>query len=157
MAVLRRPVRSRPIRLFLISMFAIPLVCLTGLWVFAVSVTVPEADSDHSFNVSTAAVDTHGRELAVELPTERAETYLWLLSGRRSSEAPLLATRELVTRAIPPATTDTTEKSSRASTATPTVRLSGQRRPASSRVAPLIGAVNSRARGWPGHRPGLRR
>ena len=103
MAVLRRPVRSRPIRLFLISMFAIPLVCLTGLWVFAVSVTVPEADSDHSFNVSTAAVDTHGRELAVELPTERAETYLWLLSGRRSSEAPLLATRELVTRAIPPA------------------------------------------------------
>jgi signal transduction histidine kinase len=103
MAVLRRPVRSRPIRLFLISMFAIPLVCLVGLWVFAVSVTVPQADSDHNLNVSTAAVDTQGRELAVELPTERAETYLWLLSGRRSSKAPLLATRELVTRAIPPA------------------------------------------------------
>src|ERR1700722_13511955 len=103
MAVLRRPVRSRPIRLFLISMFAIPLVCLVGLWVFAVSVTVPQANSDHNLNVSTAAVDTQGRELAVELPTERAETYLWLLSGRRSSKAPLLATRELVTRAIPPA------------------------------------------------------
>jgi signal transduction histidine kinase len=103
MAVLRRPVRSRPIRLFLISMFAIPLVSLVGLWVFAVSVTVPEADSDHNFNVSTAAVDTHGRELAVELPAERAETYLWLLSGRRSPEASLLATRELVTKAIPPA------------------------------------------------------
>ena len=103
MAVLRRPVRSRPIRLFLISMFAIPLVCLVGLWVFAVSVTVPQADSDHNLNVSTAAVDTQGRELAVELPTERAETYLWLLSGRRSPKASLLATRELVTRAIPPA------------------------------------------------------
>jgi signal transduction histidine kinase len=103
MAVLRRPVRSRPIRLFLISMFAIPLVCLVGLWVFAVSVTVPQADSDHNLNVSTAAVDTQGRELAVELPTERAETYLWLLSGRRSSKASLLATRVLVTRAIPPA------------------------------------------------------
>jgi signal transduction histidine kinase len=103
MAVLRRPVRSRPIRLFLISMFAIPLVSLVGLWVFAVSVTVPEAVSDHNFNVSTAAVDTGGRALAVELPTERAETYLWLLSGRRSSEASLLATREVVTRAIPPA------------------------------------------------------
>jgi signal transduction histidine kinase len=103
MAVLRRPVRSRPIRLFLISMFAIPLVSLVGLWVFAVSVTVPEAVSDHNFNVSTAAVDTEGRALAVELPTERAETYLWLLSGRRSSKASLLATRELVTRAIPPA------------------------------------------------------
>ena len=101
MAVLRRPVRSRPIRLFLISMFAIPLVCLVGLWVFAVSVTVPQADSDHNLNVSTAAVDTQGRELAVELPTERAETYLWLLSGRRSSKAPLLATRELVDQGDP--------------------------------------------------------
>jgi signal transduction histidine kinase len=84
-------------------MFAIPLICLVGLWVFAVSVTVPEADSDHNLNVSTAAVDTQGRELAVELPMERAETYLWLLSDRRSSEASLLATRELVTRAVPPA------------------------------------------------------
>jgi signal transduction histidine kinase len=103
MAVLRRPVRSRPIRLFLISMFAIPLVSLVGLWVFAVSVTVPEAVSDHNLNVSTAASDTQGRALAVELPTERAQTYLWLLSGRRAPEASLLATRELVNKAIPPA------------------------------------------------------
>ena len=103
MAVLRRPVRSRPIRLFLISMFAIPLVSLVGLWVFAVSVTVPEAISDHNLNVSTAAVDTEGKALAVELPTERAQTYLWLLSGRRAPKASLLATRELVNKAIPPA------------------------------------------------------
>jgi signal transduction histidine kinase len=103
MAILRRPVRSRPIRLFLISMFAIPLVSLVGLWVFAVSVTVPEAVSDHNLNVSTAAVDTQGKALAIELPTERAQTYLWLLSGRRAPEASLLATRELVNKAIPPA------------------------------------------------------
>ena len=87
MAVLRRPVRSRPIRLFLISMFAIPLVSLVGLWVFAASVTVPEAVSDHDYNVSTSALDTEGRALAVELPTERAETYLWLLSGRQVLES----------------------------------------------------------------------
>jgi len=103
MAVLRRPVRSRPIRLFLISMFAIPLVSLVGLWVFAVSVTVPEAVSDHNLNVSTAAVDTQGKALAVELPMERAETYLWLLSDRRAPETSLVATRELVNKAIPPA------------------------------------------------------
>jgi len=103
MAVLRRPVRSRPIRVFLISMFAIPLVSLVGLWVFAVSVTVPEAVSDHNLNVSTAASDTQGRALAVGLPTERAQTYLWLLSGRRAPEASLLATREAVNKAIPPA------------------------------------------------------
>jgi signal transduction histidine kinase len=103
MAVLRRPVRSRPIRLFLISMFAIPLVSLVGLWVFAVSVTVPEAISDHNLNVSTSASDTQGRALAVGLPTERAQTYLWLLSGRQAPKASLLATRELVNKAIPPA------------------------------------------------------
>src|SRR6202451_2509598 len=103
MAVLRRPVRSRPIRLFLISMFAIPLVSLVGLWMFAVSVTVPEAVSDHNLNVSTAASDTQGSALAVGLPTERAQTYLGLLSGRRAPEASLLATREAVNKAIPPA------------------------------------------------------
>ena len=103
MALLRRPARSRPIRLFLISMAAIPLVSLIGLWVFAVSVTVPEAISDHNLNVSTAAVNTEGRALAVELPTEREQTYLWLLSGRTAAKTSLLATRELVNQAIPPA------------------------------------------------------
>ena len=71
---------------------------------FAVSVTVPQADQRpqpqrHPRRRSTA----EGRDLTVELPTERAETYLWLLTGRRSPKAPLLATRELVTKAIPPA------------------------------------------------------
>ena len=52
-----------------------------------------------------------------------------------------------LTRAIPPATTAPTEKSSRTSTATPTMRLSGQRRPASSWVAPLTGPARSSVRG----------
>ena len=54
MAVLRRPVRSRPIRLFLISMFAIPLLSLVGLWAFAASITVGPAISDHNFNITTS-------------------------------------------------------------------------------------------------------
>src|ERR1700722_4064542 len=103
MAVLRRPVRSWPIRLFLISMFAIPLVSLVGLWVFAVSATVPEAISHHNLNASTAAVDPEGKALAAELPTDRSETYLCLLSDRRAPEKSLVATRQLVNRAIPPA------------------------------------------------------
>ncbi len=103
MAVVRRPVRSWPIRLFLIIMFAVPLVSLVGLWVFAASITVPEAINDHNFNVSTTAGNTQGRQLAIELPTERAETYLWLITGRRAPKASLLATRELVNKAIPPA------------------------------------------------------
>jgi signal transduction histidine kinase len=101
MAVLRRPVRSRPIRLFLISMFAIPLVSLAGLWAFATSITVRSAISDHDYNVSVAALDSSARGLATGLPTEREETYLWLITGRKTSEAPLLSTRTLVDKAIP--------------------------------------------------------
>src|SRR5271170_6059534 len=48
-----------------------------------------------------------------------------------------------LTRAIPPATTDATENASRASTATATMRLSGQRRRASARVALFIGLGSS--------------
>src|ERR1700680_2491653 len=103
MAVLRRPVRSRPIRLFLISMFAIPLVSLVGLWVFAASITVPNAISDHNSNVTTTDITVGTRGLSVELPIERAQTYLWLTSDRASSEASLRATRKLVGEAIPAA------------------------------------------------------
>ena len=39
--------RSRPIRVFLISMFAVPLVSLVALWGFAASITVSNAISDH--------------------------------------------------------------------------------------------------------------
>jgi signal transduction histidine kinase len=101
MAVLRRPVRSRPIRLFLISMFAIPLVSLAVLWAFAASITVRSAINDHEYNVSVATLDKSAGGLSAGLPAEREETYLWLISGRRSSEAPLLATRGLVDKAIP--------------------------------------------------------
>ena len=101
MAVLRRPVRSRPIRLFLISMFAIPLVSLAVLWAFAANITIRSAINDHEFNASVTALDKSAGGLSAELPTEREETYLWLLSGRKSSEAALLATRALVNQAIP--------------------------------------------------------
>ena len=43
MAAIRRPVRSRPIRLFLISMFVVPLISLVALWAFSASLTVPDA------------------------------------------------------------------------------------------------------------------
>src|SRR5450756_115631 len=104
MAVLRRPVRSQPIRLFLISMFAIPLLSLVGLWAFAASITVGPAISDQNYNATTSATAGTGvRTLSVEFPTERAQTYLWLLGGRKSSEASLLATRKIVDKVIPAA------------------------------------------------------
>src|ERR1700722_1789828 len=100
MAVLRRPVRSRPIRVFLISMFAIPLVSLTVLWAFAATITVRSATTEHDYNVSLAALDKTGGGLAAGLPAEREGTYLWLTSGRKSSKAPVLAARTLLDKAI---------------------------------------------------------
>jgi signal transduction histidine kinase len=101
MTVLRGPVRSRPIRLFLISMFAIPLVSLVGLWAFAASITIRSAINDHEYNVSVSALDKSGGGLATELPTEREETYLWLISDRKAPKAALLATRAQVDHAVP--------------------------------------------------------
>jgi signal transduction histidine kinase len=102
MAVTRRPIRSRPIRLFLVIMFAVPLVSLIGLWAFAASITVPEAVSDHNYNVTGAAVT--GPDIAtltIGLPAEQQETYLWLLSGRQAPKSALLATRETINKVLP--------------------------------------------------------
>ena len=47
MAFFRRPGRSRPIRVFLIGMVAVPLVSLLALYGFVASITVSSAISDH--------------------------------------------------------------------------------------------------------------
>jgi signal transduction histidine kinase len=102
MAIFRQPVRSRPIRLFLISMFAVPLVSLVGLWAFAASVTVPAAISDHEYNVTISALSDPGAiTVAEDLPVEQEQTYLWLLGNRTASNASLLATRKTLDKALP--------------------------------------------------------
>jgi signal transduction histidine kinase len=102
MAVIRRQIRSRPIRVFLIGMFAVPLVSLIGLWAFAASVTVPEAVSDHNYNVSgLATTSSDVATLTVQLPAEQHQTYLWLLSGRQAAKSSLLATRGSITQVLP--------------------------------------------------------
>ena len=98
-----RPARSRPIRLFLIIMLAVPLVSLVALWAFAASITVRGAISDHTYNTSVTSLTTAMEPLTIELPAEREASYLWLISDRRSSEASLLATRRIVDGAIPAA------------------------------------------------------
>jgi signal transduction histidine kinase len=104
MAAIRRPVRSRPIRLFLISMFAVPLISLVGLWAFAASVTVPSAISDHNYNVNSVALTGPALStLTIELPAEQQQTYLWLLSGGRIPKASLLATRATISKVLPAA------------------------------------------------------
>jgi signal transduction histidine kinase len=102
MAAIRRPVRSRPIRLFLISMFAVPLVSLVGLWAFAASITVPSAISDHNYNVNSVALTGPAiSTLTLDLPAEQQETYIWLLSDRQAPKSSLLATRAAITKALP--------------------------------------------------------
>jgi signal transduction histidine kinase len=104
MAAIRRPVRSRPIRLLLIGMFAVPLVSLVALWILATVLTVPRAFSDQSYQHSSAALSSPALEsISVQVPTERAQTYIWLLSGRTASKTSLLATRKTVDQALPAA------------------------------------------------------
>src|SRR6516165_8505229 len=101
MAFFRRPVRSRPIRVFLISMFAVPLVSLLALWGYAASITVSNAVSDHEYNVSAAAIASGVKGLTIGLPQERVQTYLWLISDRTSPTTSLLAARHIVDQGIP--------------------------------------------------------
>src|SRR5690348_11543180 len=97
----KRPVRSRPIRVFLISMLAVPLVSLLALWGFAASITVRSAISDHEYNVSAAALISGVRGLIIGLPQERVQSYLWLISGGTTSNASMLAARHLVDQEVP--------------------------------------------------------
>jgi signal transduction histidine kinase len=104
MATNQRPVRSRPIRLFLIIMFVVPLLSLIGLWAFAASITVPEAIADHQYNVNSVAVTGPAvGALTNGLPAEQEESYVWLLSGRQASKSALAATRESNTKVLPSA------------------------------------------------------
>jgi signal transduction histidine kinase len=103
MTILRRRVRSRPIRLFLITMFAVPLVSLVALWAFATRITVPGAISDHNYNAGARAITVGAAPLTLGLQAEREQSYLWLISGRGTSETSLLATRKIVDQAIPTA------------------------------------------------------
>jgi signal transduction histidine kinase len=100
MAVIRR-VRSRPIRLFLIGMFAVPLVSVIGLWAFTTSITATSAINNHNFNSASRAIGSKGALLSLGLSDERAQTYLWLVAGRRTAKTSLTAARTLVNEALP--------------------------------------------------------
>ncbi|MGH3290983.1 MAG: nitrate- and nitrite sensing domain-containing protein, partial [Trebonia sp.] len=84
-------------------MIAVPLVSLLALWGFAASITVSAAIKDQAYNASSKTTNAGVYGLVSELPQERAQTYVWLLSGRRAPRAPLVAARALVDKAVPPA------------------------------------------------------
>jgi signal transduction histidine kinase len=101
MSNFRRRVHSRPLRVFLIAMLAVPLVSLVALWGFAASITVSAAVKDQAYTKSTATTNAGVYLLVSELPQERAQTYAWQLSGERAPKAPMLAARQLVDKAVP--------------------------------------------------------
>src|SRR5579859_287669 len=83
MALSRRPGRSRPIRLFLITMFAVPLVSLVALYAYAASTTIANAVIDQQYNSGVKVVTNGFGQLTAGLPQEQAATYVWLSTGRR--------------------------------------------------------------------------
>jgi signal transduction histidine kinase len=86
---------------FLVSMFAVPLVSLLALYGFAASITVSNAISDHEYNVSAAALVSGVRGLIIGLPQERVQSYLWLISDGTASKASMLEARHLVDQEVP--------------------------------------------------------
>jgi signal transduction histidine kinase len=96
MALSRRPGRSRPIRLFLITMFAVPLVSLVALYAYAASTTIANAVIDQQYNSGVKVVTSGFGQLTAGLPQEQAATYVWLSTGRRIPNASMLAARKIV-------------------------------------------------------------
>jgi signal transduction histidine kinase len=96
MALSRRPARSRPIRLFLISMFAVPLVSLLALYAYAAGTTIANAVTDQAYNQGVKVVTTGFGELTAGVPEEQAATYVWLSTGRSIPNASMLAARKTV-------------------------------------------------------------
>jgi signal transduction histidine kinase len=104
MAAIRRPVRSRSIRVLLIGMFAVPLVSLLVMWLIASLLTVPKALDAQTYKNNSAQSNSPAiATISFEVPTERADTYLWLLSGRKASKAGLLKDRAAIDAAMPAA------------------------------------------------------
>src|SRR5215472_15007461 len=93
MTTYRRRVHSRSLRTFLIAMVAVPLVSLLALWGFAASITISAAVKDQAYTASSKTTNAGVYGLVSELPQERAQTYVWLLSGERAPRAPMLAAR----------------------------------------------------------------
>ena len=93
MAIIRRPVRSRPIRLFLISMFAVPLVSLIGLWAFAASVTVPTRSATTTTTSVAGPLPARGRR-ADDRAAHRAARDLPLAAQRPTGREVLAARHE---------------------------------------------------------------
>lgn len=91
-------------RVFLVSMFAVPLVSLIALWAFAANITVPRAIGDHNYTtISKALTGPAVSTLTIDLPVEQAQTYVWLLSNRTAPKAALLSVRKTVDSALPQA------------------------------------------------------
>src|ERR1700753_405762 len=102
MAPLLRPVRPRSIRVLLIGMFAVPLVSLLVMWLIASLLTIPKALDAQGYRDNNKASNSQAvSPISFEIPTERLQTYLWLLSGRKGSKAALLKTRAIVSAALP--------------------------------------------------------
>ena len=82
-------------------MLAVPLVSLVALWGFAASITISPALKDANYTANTKTTNAGVYPLSASLPQERAETYLYLLSGRQSGRPALLAARQQLDKAIP--------------------------------------------------------
>jgi len=86
-------------------MFAVPLVSLVALWAFAAAITVRTAISNQNYNATTRTIDATITTLTVGLPNERAQAYLWLISGRTTANTSVLSSRAAVNNGLPAART----------------------------------------------------
>jgi signal transduction histidine kinase len=90
------PARTRSIGTTLLALLLIPLLALVGLWAFVASVTLGNRIRFAHYDTETNKTSASFTTLTAATFQERALTLSWLASGRRTSEASLLAVRHVV-------------------------------------------------------------
>jgi signal transduction histidine kinase len=94
------PRRTRSIKVRLSVLLVIPLVSLVALWGYAASVSLGKALSEQSAQTVDVQTGTASQELLAQLALERADSFVWLRTGRRAPRSRLDADRKLTDMAL---------------------------------------------------------
>jgi signal transduction histidine kinase len=73
----------------MIAMFAVPLISLIALWVFAAGITFNNATVDHNYNSAERTIELPVSSLLTQLSLERQLSYIWLITGQDSPRTTL--------------------------------------------------------------------
>src|SRR6266566_5025961 len=100
MGLRTRRTRTRPVRLALAIMLAVPLMSLMALWAFAAITTLATALQQARTENVNGNVDPAATDLLNSLDTERAQSFVWLSAAGQIPRAQMANARATTSFAV---------------------------------------------------------